>query len=390
MSEKEKDILNEEDLASNEQSGGNEEQAETEMKSGQSAAETPVPEKTEKETKAPANHNAQAAGPKAAAVPPTPAPASGNKLWMGIALVLAVVLVVVLIKPPFGKGGGSETVATVNGEKITKDKLYDTLVKAGGAQTLDGIISETLVDQEASKKGIKITQEDIDKEMAFFKKNYGSEEEFKAALAQNGLTEEDFKDQMNMQVKLRKLLEPEVKVTDEDVKKYFEENKASFDTPEEVKASHILVATKEEAEEILKQLKNGADFATLAKEKSTDPGSKAKGGDLGYFGRNMMYKEFEDAAFKLKEGELSGVVKTQAGYHIIKKTGYKAAHTATLDEKKAEIKDRLIYQEIMQKAPTWLSEVKAKAKITNTLEEAQKKKEADTSKQDADKKESGK
>ncbi|MDR9854427.1 peptidylprolyl isomerase [Paenibacillus sp. VCA1] len=365
MSEKEKDTLNEENLKPEEQSGVN--QGQDAQPSDKPAAEKPAPVKTEKA--APASAKSPAA-PKAGSVPPTPSPAAGSKLWMVVSLVLAIVLVVVLIKPPFAKGVSSEAVATVNGEKITKDKLYGALVKVGGTQTLDTLISETLLNQELSKKGLKVTQADIDKEKAFIKKQYGDEETFQSALAQSGMSEEDFNDQMEMQAKLRKLLEPEVKVTDEDVKKYFEENKASFDTPEEVKASHILVATKEEAEDILKQLKNGADFAKLAKEKSTDPGSKDQGGDLGYFPRGKMYKEFEDAAFKLKDGELSGVVKTQAGYHIIKKTGYKAAHTATLDEKKADIKEQLIFQQLMQKAPTWLADIKAKAKITNSLEKA--------------------
>lgn len=366
MSEKEKDTLNEENLTPEEQSGVN--QGQDALSSDKPAAEKPVPAKTDKD--APASAHA-AKTPKAGSVPPTPAPASGNKLWMVVSLVLAIVLVVVLIKPPFAKGGSSEAVATVNGEKITKDKLYGALVKVGGTQTLDNLISETLLNQELSKKGLKVAQADIDKEKKFIKKQYGDEETFQSALMQSGMSEEDFNDQMEMQAKLRKLLEPEVKVTDEDVKKYFEENKASYDTPEEVKASHILVATKEEAEDILKQLKNGADFAKLAKEKSTDPGSKDQGGDLGYFPRGKMAKEFEDTAFKLKDGELSGVVKTDLGYHIIKRTGYKAAHAATLDEKKADIKEQLIFQQLMQKAPTWLADIKAKAKITNTLEKAE-------------------
>ncbi|WP_136604525.1 foldase protein PrsA [Paenibacillus dokdonensis] len=384
MSDKERDTLNnEEGLTPEEQSGDIQEQNKQPI--DQNKSDEPFVE-TEKETPVPTMLAKNSAAPaKSAAVPPTPSPATGmgSKVWMIVSLVLAIVLVIVLIKPPFAKGGDNEAVATVNGDKITKDKLYGELVSAGGTQTLDGMISETLVNQEADKKGIKVTQADIDKETAFIKKNYGSDEEFEAALQQNNLSKEEFNKQMDMQVKLRKLIEPDVKVSDDDVKKYFDENKATFDTPEQVKASHILVATKEEADAILKQLKDGADFATLAKEKSTDPGSKANGGDLGYFGRNQMYKEFEDEAFRLKDGELSGVIKTDAGYHIIKRTGYKAAHTATLEEKKADIKEQLIYQAIMTKAPTWLSDIKAKAKITNNLEEEQKKKDADASKTDS-------
>ncbi len=392
MSDKEKDTLNnEEGITPEEQSGGNLEpnvQPEDHIQSDKPIAETPVPAQTEKATTASAKPDKSTVpAHKAPAVPPTPSPSSGmgSKVWMIVSLVLAIVLVIVLIKPPFAKGGDNEAVATVNGDKITKDMLYDELVGAGGTQTLDGMISETLVNQEADKKGIKVTKDDIEKEKNFIKKNYGDDAAFEQALLQNGLTMEEFEKQMDMQVKLRKLIEPDVKVSDDDVKKYFDENKASFDTAEQVKASHILVATKEEADAILKQLKDGADFATLAKDKSTDPGSKANGGDLGYFGHNQMYKEFEDAAFKLKDGELSGVVKTDAGYHIIKRTGYKAAHTATLEEKKADIKDQLVYQAIMTKAPTWLADVKAKAKITNKLEEEQKQKdEAKTDASDSD------
>lgn len=97
------------------------------------------------------------------------------------------------------------------------------------------------------------------------------------------MTLDDLKAQMPLQVEIRKLLEPKITVTDEDISAYFDENKASFNQEEEVQASHILVATKEEADAIVKQLKDGADFATLAKEKSSDTGSKENGGDLGFF-----------------------------------------------------------------------------------------------------------
>ncbi|MCJ8010494.1 peptidylprolyl isomerase [Paenibacillus sp. KQZ6P-2] len=389
MSDKEKETLNnEEGLTPEEQSGDIKEPNEQpidQLESDKPAEETPVSEHTETEEETPDdryNTPAAPAKPKAGTVPPTPSPSKGmgGKVWMIVSLVLAVVLVVVLINPPVAK----EAVATVNGEKITKDQLYDQLVSVGGVQTLNGMIAETLVKQEADKKGIKITQADIDKETAFVKKGYSSDQEFEAALQQNGISKEEFNKQMEMQARLVKLIGPEVKVSDADVKKYFDENKAYFDTPEQVRASHILVATKEEADAIEKQLKEGADFATLAKEKSIDPGSKDKGGDLGYFGRNQMYKPFEDAAFSLKEGEISGVVKTDAGYHIIKKTGYKPAHTATFDEKKADIKEQLTYQQIMSKAPTWLADLKSKAKITNYLEEDQNKK-ADATKSDSSK-----
>ncbi|MCM3630368.1 peptidylprolyl isomerase [Paenibacillus glycanilyticus] len=293
---------------------------------------------------------------------------SGGKAWIAVSAILAIVLVIVLIKPPFG--GGSEAVATVNGVKITKDKLYDSLVEQGGASTLDNMITQELIDQAAEDAKVTVTEADIDKEIETLKKSFGSEDEFNQTLSQYGMTEESLRQDAGVQVKIRKILEPQVKVTDEDIKAYYDENKASMSTPEQIRASHILVATKEEAEAILKDLQGGADFATLAKEKSTDPGSKDKGGDLDFFGKGTMDPAFEEAAFALKKGELSGIVQTSYGYHIIKKTDEKAAVTPTLEEKKEDIKTQLITQKVSELSSTWMADLKAKAKITNKLDPA--------------------
>lgn len=118
-----------------------------------------------------------------------------------------------------------------------------------------------------------------------------------------------------------------------------------FEIPEQVKASHILILSSEENAEakaaaVLEELKTGKDFAELAKVKSQDPGSSSKGGDLGFFGRSRMAKEFEDAAFALKPGQLSDVVKTQFGYHIIKVEERIEASKQPFDEvKEALLKD---------------------------------------------------
>ncbi|WP_245995877.1 peptidylprolyl isomerase [Paenibacillus taihuensis] len=264
---------------------------------------------------------------------------------------------------------GNAAVASVNGVTITKNQLYDAMVAVGGKQTLDNLIQDELVKQEAKKKGIVITDKDVDAEIAKIKKQFPTEADFQSALQQAGMTLDDLKKQTPAQLRITKLVEPSVKVTDADVKQYFEQNKEQYDQPEQVKALHILVATKEEADEILKQLNAGADFAKLAEEKSLDTGSKDAGGDLGYFGKGTMVAEFEQAAFSLKVGELSEPVKTQFGYHIIKVTDHKAAKAATLDQYQAEIKETLTRQKISELAATWLEDLKAKANISNTLTE---------------------
>lgn len=289
-----------------------------------------------------------------------------SKLWMGVSLVLLVLLAGVSVYA-IGKGPSDPVVATVNGVNITKSKLFDEMIASGGSQILDNMINEELVRQEADKAGVAITDADLDQELATLKKSFSSDEEFDMAMAQSGMTMDNLKRQMAMTLRMKKLLEPKTDVTDEEVQTYYEQNKESMATPEMVRASHILVATQEEADAIVAQLKSGADFAQLAAEKSTDPGSKDKGGDLDFFARGDMAPEFEEVAFTLGVGDTSGVVKSSYGYHIIKVTDKKAASTPTFDEKKEEIRQTLVEQEIQQLSSSWMDEIKGKANIQNTI-----------------------
>jgi len=145
----------------------------------------------------------------------------------------------------------------------------------------------------------------------------------------------------------------QVKVADEEVKAWYDGHKDRYQSPEERRASHILVLdkdkdpakTKAAAEAILKEVQaQPAKFADIARSRSQDPGSAAKGGDLGFFGRGMMVKAFDDAAFKLKDGEISGVVQSEFGYHIIKLTGIRGGKQRPLDEVRPEIVAELKHQ----------------------------------------------
>jgi len=123
------------------------------------------------------------------------------------------------------------------------------------------------------------------------------------------------------------------------------------------------VGTEEEAKEILAQLQSGADFAELAKEHSTDTASKEKGGDLDYFTRGEMTAEFEKAAFSLPVGQISDVVKTDYGYHIIKVTDKQPAKEATLEESREKVREQLFNEKISARMSKWLTEAKEKADI---------------------------
>jgi peptidyl-prolyl cis-trans isomerase D len=147
-------------------------------------------------------------------------------------------------------------------------------------------------------------------------------------------------------------------VSAEDIQRSYEDNKQQYSTPEQVRASHILLKTegkddaavKKQAEELLAKVKSGADFAKLATEFSQDDASKIKGGDLDFFGKGQMVPEFDKAAFSMKPGEISDLVKTQYGYHIIKVTDKKDATTKSIDEVRAQIEDQIKWDRAQNEA----------------------------------------
>ncbi|MDD2336064.1 MAG: peptidylprolyl isomerase [Geobacteraceae bacterium] len=174
---------------------------------------------------------------------------------------------------------------------------------------------------------------------------------------------EDLRKRLIVETYLKKKVEQEAQISDADLKKFYDENKDKFKTGEQVRASHILVKTEKEAQDILAQLKSGANFEDLAKKYSTDA-TAAKGGDLGWFSKGAMVPEFDKVVFGLKEGQLSGIVKTQFGYHIIKVTGVRPAGIRAFDEVKEQIKSTLLpskQQEIFQKMK---EDLKKNAKVS--------------------------
>ncbi|MDR6882922.1 peptidyl-prolyl cis-trans isomerase [Bacillus sp. 3255] len=297
-----------------------------------------------------------------------------NRTWQWVSAVLLLGLITyIAIYPPVkhnGQAAATDPVAKVNGVSISSDQLYQAMLTSGGEQTLDSLISEELINQEGQKAGIQVTDEDIEKEIASVQGSYGSEAEFQQALTSYGMTIDDLKKSMKSQVLLKKILKPQVTITDDEIKKYYDENLETLKTPEQIQASHITVATKEEADAILAELKNGSDFAALAKSKSTDTATKDNGGSLGYIASGTMDEAFDTAAFALKAGETSGAVQTSSGYDIIKVTDRKAAATPTLDEKKEEIKSAITTQKLASLSTTWLQEKKSQSTVENYLSKA--------------------
>jgi parvulin-like peptidyl-prolyl isomerase len=305
--------------------------------------------------------------------------------------------------PAAGEGSASlelkDPVATVDGEKISKaqlDEAFDKAVQMTGVnaadltseqkiegyrQILDELITEKLVGKAAA--GVTVPQSEVDAQIAKIKAQFPSEEDFSKQLATVGQSPEQLGEMVRKMLQQQQWLESEIagktEVTDEEAKKFYEANKAEFEQPETVKASHILFrVNKEDSEEVVNKkleqaktaearAKKGEDFATLAKELSEEPGAKESAGDLGFFPKDRMVPEFASAAFSQKVGDISDPVRTQFGWHIIKVTDKKAAGTLPYDEVKAQLIAYLKAKKQEEAAQALLKSLRSSAQIESSL-----------------------
>ncbi|MGN7115365.1 peptidylprolyl isomerase [Lysinibacillus odysseyi] len=265
-------------------------------------------------------------------------------------------------------GGDSRTVATVNKEKITEGELNKLLQSQYGSTALDSLITNKIVELEAKKLDIKVSDKEIAEEYKTYTESYGGEEALLKSLESYNMTKKDVEKDIKNYLLTLKVMEDYIDVTDEDVKAYYEENKESFNTEEQVQASHILVEDEATANEVIKKLNAGEDFGELAHEYSTDTVSAENGGELGYFSKGQMVEEFENAAFAMKVGEVSKTpVKTEHGYHIIKVTDKKAAVKANFESAKEEARKKLVEERVNEQYQAWVEEKMKEYDIKTTL-----------------------
>ncbi len=210
--------------------------------------------------------------------------------------------------------------------------------EAGKEKFLDEIIKKEILYQEALKKG-------LDKSPEFTRKL----EEFKKLTLASALLEREIMSKN--------------KVTDQEVKDFYNKHKEDFTTTSQIRASHILVKTEAEANKVLERLKKGEKFEEIAKKESLDKGSAQNGGDVGYFSRGQMVPEFERAAASLKVGQLSGPVKTSYGYHIIKVTDKKTGPVVEFDRVKDVIYQRLSGERQKEAFDKYINELRKGYKI---------------------------
>ena len=269
---------------------------------------------------------------------------------LGLFLMLAVVLA------GCGKGGG--IVAKIGSDKIDEKMLQERLqeappsyqgylnTNAGKKQFLDLLVRERIVLEAARQAGVDKKSE-YTKAIAEFKKDQSRRMR-------------DYEENLLMELYVRELHEKEIGTTDADVDKYYQEHKREFARPVEIVAKHILVASRDDADKALARIKAGEDFSKSAKEVSTDPVSAVRGGEIGPFRRGDLVPEFEKAVFGLKVGQVSEIVETQFGFHIIKKVSEKVLPVRPVEETKVEIK------KILEKTrfDAWLEGAKKKYGVT--------------------------
>ncbi|MFO7782757.1 MAG: peptidylprolyl isomerase [Spirochaetia bacterium] len=285
-----------------------------------------------------------------------------------------------------------EPVAVVNGTALSNERfndavarnelqmrrqsqgapISDTQLNDMKANILEGMINEELLYQVAQEQDISASESEVEEQIQQYKGQYG-EEGFASALANAGMNEDQLRSEISRSLTIQKLLEEEVTsgidVTDEEVREFYEENTQMFEESQSVKASHILIDTREaeteeakeearaRAEELLEELEDGADFAELAREHSEGP-SAQNGGSLPQFSRGEMVPSFEEAAFALEAGEISDVVETRFGFHIIKVEEKSTGGTTPYEEVKPQIAQYLEQQRQQEAVQAYLDELK--------------------------------
>jgi len=279
-------------------------------------------------------------------------------------------------KSPGSAGTGladGTVVATVNGDPITLGEFQERFARAGFKQDgdipevkeefLHRLVERKMLLKEAQRRRIKIGLPEINQRIDAFKKEHGKD--VKEELAAQGVDFEKWKSDIWENMMIEKLVAREVdrqvSVSAAEVRRYYQANQDSFNRPEQVRVRQIVVATEEEAQNVLGRLRKGADFAAVAREKSTAP-EAASGGDLGYFAPGEMPAEF-NVVFGLQRGGLSDVVKSPYGFHVFKLEDRKAAGKRSIEEVSEEIARTLFQEKQEGRYQRWLKELRSRTKF---------------------------
>lgn len=303
------------------------------------------------------------------------------------ALMLALVMFLAV-----GCGGpklGADTLAVVNGRPVTRAefetrlKIFELFYQQPVAelsrrqQVLDQMVRDLLIREQATQMGLSVTDEEVETEMSRFfgslDRQYSGREAVNRRLQEMGLTNEAIATFLREYLLSQKVVvkkRSEVTVTEEELQSFYQQKRDTLYTFKEdvVRAAHILVPLdqEEKAQEIAAKAKAGGDFRELARLYSVDPGSSQQGGDLGYFTRSGMVKEFADAAFGMDPGRTSDPVRSQFGWHIILVLDKQAPGVLPFDKVREDAANRILIEKQEKAYQQWVADLERNAKITKT------------------------
>jgi len=262
--------------------------------------------------------------------------------------------------------------------KAMRQPIDESMMGSMRDKVIDSLINRELLYQQSKAKGITTDAEEIDNSIDQIKQKLEAGQSFESLLAEMGITIETMRTQVGQANAIQKLIEvvvyPKAMVSEKESRIFFENNPQYFQKPEEVKASHILIqvapdagdeeklAARKKIEEVQIKIEAGDDFAELARQYSEGP-SNVNGGDLGYFDRKKMVKPFSDAAFALKPGEVSDIVETRFGFHLIKVYDKKAKSAYVFEDIKDRLREILRQQKIQDETVHYLEELRKTADV---------------------------
>ena len=262
--------------------------------------------------------------------------------------------------------------------KAMRQPIDESMMGSMRDKVIDSLINRELLYQQSKAKGITTDGEEIDNSIDQIKQKLEAGQSFESLLAEMGITIETMRTQVGQANAIQKLIEvvvyPKAMVSEKESRIFFENNPQYFQKPEEVKASHVLIqvapdagdeeklAARKKIEEVQIKIEAGDDFAELARQYSEGP-SNVNGGDLGYFDRKKMVKPFSDAAFALKPGEVSDIVETRFGFHLIKVYDKKAKSAYVFEDIKDRLREILRQQKIQDETVHYLEELRKTADV---------------------------
>lgn len=253
----------------------------------------------------------------------------------------------------------------VNGAPIRRADVADRVWKEYASSVLNVMVDELLISQAQARLGVKADLAEVEMRLKRIRSQFPDEKTFGEKLKAGDDSFEGLKARIATAVGRDQLLikAKSLSVTDEEVHQFFDANKDKLGAPEAVHLSHILLADQKQADDFLMAIKAGADFAKLAVQTSLDSATKERGGDAGFVSRGMLPAEMEQAVFGLKPGEVSSVLKSAQGFHLLKVSESRPARPAVFDEIKENLKASILADKIAKALPDYILELRAQAKF---------------------------